>query len=642
MFTPPPAHSIAAPMLDASAAELLFENMPNGAALCQLVFHEGLPVDFICLRTNHDFLTHTGMELQGRRGTSLLAGFSQEDRSLLEACARVGLGGGGEQQRLFFTGVGRWFELSILSLLPGHFVLVFKPVHEQQAGRSTSGKHSHFWHAALAAISDAVFVCDRDGRLVEMNDAFVRFYRLQQREEFPRDAADYSRLVQLRTPGGEYVPPTQWPVRRALRGEQGASVRFHLLRQDTGESWVGSYDFGPIRNNEGIIIGALLIARDVTGQAAQEKALQHAGNELAEMKRALAALDMAVYRLEARHGYIVEADALMLERLGYSLDELRRLAPWELDGSVTRENTPALLAAIQHNGSLRAEGLHQTRDGRQIPVDVLLYHQPASEGPGSLLAFARDITARRRREAALEQLRQENHRLAESTVASLTASAIAHELNQPLMVTSLSAATALRLLDAGPDTEAQLRESLLATHRGAEKASDVVRELVGFLHKRPVRRETLDLCALVRKVARRFQAGLASEEQLLTRIGAEALWVMGNRMQLEKVLANLIQNGFDAMSQRAAPRKLLVRVRREPGDAAARVSVLDHGTGMEPKQLRRVFEPFYTTKPTGLGMGLAVCQAVVQEHKGSIWARSRPGRGAVFHIRLLLATAGVA
>ena len=624
------------------AAGLLFDNLLNGAAYCRVIFDGDEPVDFLCLRTNPAFIRHTRLELQHKRGTEVLPSLREQHQALLTAFARVSLGNGSEQFCYFLPELGNWFELSVFSPKPEHFVAVINLIREQLERPRVARKHDQFWRATLAAMSDAVFVCDRDGELVEMNEAFVGFHRLQGREEFPRSPREYSRFLELRTAAGEFLPPASWPVSRALRGESGVGLELHLRRPDAGMAWIGSYDFAPIWNHAGNIVGALMVARDITAQVAREHALQSAWNELSEMKRALAAVDIAVYRLEPVHGHIVDADALMLERLGYPLAELQRLAPWEVDLSVTEASTPVVLSALRTTGSLRAEALHKTKDGREIPVEVLVYHQPASgDGPGSLLAFARDLSARRQREAVTEQLRLENHRLAESTVAALTASAIAHELNQPLTVVALSAATALNLLEAGPSAENQLRAALAATLRSAERAGEAVRELVGLLQKRPSRSEALNLCALVRRVLRRFRSGLAHEQHLVANLCTGDALVTGNRMQLEKVLANLLQNGFDAMADAPPPRRLHVRVRLAPGGNAARISVADHGTGLSAAQLAQVFEPFYTTKASGLGMGLAVCEAVVREHQGRIWARSKPGKGSIFHVELPIAAGSV-
>ena len=215
-------------MFDSDAAGALFDNLLNGAAYCRVILDGDEPTDFLCLRTNAAFRRHTGIELQGKLGSEALPSLAHEDSVLLEICAQIARGGTPSQFCFFFAGLDRWFEISIFSPQPGHFVAVFNLIREQLERPRTARRHDQFWRATLAAMSDAVFVCGRDGRLMEMNDAFVGFHRLQHREEFPGSIKEYSRFIELRTASGEFLPHERWPVSRALRGEKGIGVQLHL------------------------------------------------------------------------------------------------------------------------------------------------------------------------------------------------------------------------------------------------------------------------------------------------------------------------------------------------------------------------------------------------------------------------------
>lgn len=119
--------------------------------------------------------------------------------------------------------------------------------------------------AALAAMSDAVFNSDATGGPTGMNEAFARFHRFRSKEECPRDLAEYAALLEVRAADGTLLPPEQWFVPRALRGESGTGVEVTLHRRDTGETWVGSYTYAPFRDARGEIAGSVVTARDVTG-----------------------------------------------------------------------------------------------------------------------------------------------------------------------------------------------------------------------------------------------------------------------------------------------------------------------------------------------------------------------------------------
>ena len=141
------------------------------------------------------------------------------------------------------------------------------------------------------------------------------------------------------------------------------------------------------------------------------------------------------------------------------------------------------------------------------------------------------------------------------------------------------------------------------------------------------------------EVARLAELKASVGHSLRIRLSADAAWVKGNRVQLEKVLANLINNGLEAMAE-GLPGTLDVRLRLERDGKRVRVSVCDRGPGIAKENLGRVFEPFFTTKPTGLGMGLAICKSLITAHQGSLWVRSSPRCGSVFHVVLPLVAPG--
>jgi PAS domain S-box-containing protein len=136
---------------------------------------------------------------------------------------------------------------------------------------------------ALASMADAVFISDKNDHVVDFNDAFVKFHRYASRAECSRDLADYARLFGVSLPDGTPVPVTNWSASRALRGETATNVEYNLLRKDTGESWVGSYSFSPLRDSEGSIIGAVVVARDVTEHRVAERKLLERERELSLM-----------------------------------------------------------------------------------------------------------------------------------------------------------------------------------------------------------------------------------------------------------------------------------------------------------------------------------------------------------------------
>lgn len=135
-------------------------------------------------------------------------------------------------------------------------------------------KSNYTRNAALASMADAVFISDLDGVFVEFNDAFATFHRFGCREQCAKKLADYPDIIQVFFPSGEEAPLDMWAVPRALRGETVTNAEYTIRRRDTGETWIGSYNFGPIRDDTGAIIGSVVVGRDVTGQKLEEQEIK--------------------------------------------------------------------------------------------------------------------------------------------------------------------------------------------------------------------------------------------------------------------------------------------------------------------------------------------------------------------------------
>jgi signal transduction histidine kinase len=248
------------------------------------------------------------------------------------------------------------------------------------------------------------------------------------------------------------------------------------------------------------------------------------------------------------------------------------------------------------------------------------------------------ISARRRQEAVLKALRADMEELLKQQVASQTAAAIAHELNQPLSAVASYTDAALRLLQAGNPAPEKLKRALEGGAAQTQRAGQVVRELLQFFQGREAAIEAMDLSdAITRAMAVAESNGLDGFDSTV-RLSPGLPRVLANRLQIEKVLVNLVGNGVDAM--RAAgisPLSIEIDVGQAAEGNLAQVTVHDHGPGLSEDAVRRIFEPFYTTKPRGIGMGLAISRALVEANGGRLWAEAGSDSGAIFHFTLPLA-----
>lgn len=243
-----------------------------------------------------------------------------------------------------------------------------------------------------------------------------------------------------------------------------------------------------------------------------------------------------------------------------------------------------------------------------------------------------DVTDRVRAQAEIDDLRLQVAHVARVSTLGELVSSLAHELSQPLAAVVANAEAASRMLQGGRGTES-LGEVLADIVSEAGRAAAVIDRLRALLRRDAPAREVLDLGSVVREVAPLAAAEARHREASIRLELADDLpAVSGDRVQLQQVLLNLILNGLDAVTGEPAPRVVLVRTLRDGGTVL--VEVTDSGPGIPEALLGRVFEPFYTTKPSGLGIGLPSSRTIVQAHGGAIRAEQRAGRGATFVVAL--------
>src|ERR1700742_89252 len=220
-----------------------------------------------------------------------------------------------------------------------------------------------------------------------------------------------------------------------------------------------------------------------------------------------------------------------------------------------------------------------------------------------------------------------------ATMGQLTAS-IAHEIKQPIATASTNAAAALRFLNKSPPDVAEVREALTWIVDDTHRASSVVDRIESLIKKAPPRKEVVDLNAAILEVIDLTHGeAVKTGVTVSTRLAPELPRIQCDRVQLQQVMLNLIVNAIQSMrGVEDGNRELLIST--SIGPEGVRVGVRDTGPGLSPESLSRLFEPFYTTKPDGMGMGLSICRSIIEAHGGRLWAPNCEPRGALFQFTI--------
>ncbi len=256
-------------------------------------------------------------------------------------------------------------------------------------------------------------------------------------------------------------------------------------------------------------------------------------------------------------------------------------------------------------------------------------------GIGGIIISTEDITKNKELEMEINERRNSLEQLQKLQIATQTAAAIAHELNQPLISIASYSEAALMLLQAEQPSLDKIRKAVDGSGKQALRAGQSIRELLDFLSLREYPAEDFDINGEIVKVI-----DLASLEHELKfhsvlRLEEGMPPVRANRMHFEKVLLNLLHNGIDAMKQAGVPQPAItVTVRTQKEANVAMVTIQDNGPGVNKQDAQRLFEPFFTTKENGIGMGLAISRALIEENGGQLWIDPQEGPGATFHLTI--------
>ena len=476
------------------------------------------------------------------------------------------------------------------------------------------------YRAVIETAADGFWMLDVNGRILATNEAYAR------RSGYTQEELQGMNIAAL----------------EARESPEGVARHIEKLRRDGSdmfETWhrAKNGELWPVEvvtanwPKAGRIFAFL---RDISERRQAEQALQQSE------ARFRATFEQAAVGIAhvAPDGRWLRMNRKLCEMLGYSQEEMQKRNfqemsdPDELDTQLTRMNQ--MLSGELSNVTL--EKRYRRKDGSVVFANLTIALTRTPDGkPDYFISVIEDISERKRTEAALQALHSEMEQLTHFQIANQTAAAFAHELNQPLNAVASYAEAALRLLRAGNPRPERLTHAIEASAQQAQRAGRVVREFMAFMNQKEVTTDAQDLNAIVYAVLSRVEADGFNTASFHLDLSPSLPPVRANRVQVEKVLTNLVENSIEAMREAGiSAGSITVSVCTSAEEAMAQVTITDSGPGIDRHTAHRIFEPFFSSKPHGLGMGLAISRTIIEWHGGQLWVDSRPGEGASFHFTL--------
>jgi PAS domain S-box-containing protein len=472
-----------------------------------------------------------------------------------------------------------------------------------------------------------IFIWNLQGEILETNEAFLHML------EYSREDI-LSGRVQWRD-----LTPAEWQDRdeRAVAELKAIGVtrpfQKEYFRRDGSRIPVllGAAMFEG-SGNEGVAF-----VLDLSEQKRAEEALRVSEERWSK----LAENSSAGIALIASDGLFIAANLALQKMLGYTEAELQGRTVSEISD---KECLPAAEAHVQEGYErqrrvYRVEKRYLRKDGSIMWADVSTVFVPAS---GSNFAFFSavivDVTERKRAEEALQKAQVELAHATRVMTMGEIASSIAHEINQPLGAIVNYGNACLRFLKSGRANLTEMAAALSAIVNDAERASAIIARIRALSKKTPPEMALLQVGDLVADILPLVRHQLIGRRiALKTALPADLSPILGDRIQLQQVFLNLLVNGIEAMNKVPEDQRHLVieaQSHASQNKSFVLITVTDSGIGMNAEDLSRVFEAFYTTKPNGLGMGLAISRSIVEAHGGRLWATPNTNLGATFKLML--------
>jgi two-component system sensor kinase FixL len=485
--------------------------------------------------------------------------------------------------------------------------------------------------AIVASSDDAIIAKTLEGEVTDWNRGAEEIF-------------GYTSAEMIGQPISRLLPPGRETeedeiLARLRRGERIEHFETQRRRKD-GEVIDVSVTISPLHDDTGALVGASKVARDITAVRRTQDQLRE---REAHLQSVLDTVPDAMIMIDPQ-GLIHSFSATAMRLFGYSLAEIIGRNISMLMPSPYREQHDAYLARYLATGERRIIGIGrlvmgQRKDGSTFPMELAV-GEMRSGTRRFFTGFVRDLTERQDTQKRLQDLQSELIFMGRFTVLGEMASTLAHELNQPLTAATSYLNGARRLLDSGNTSDlAMAREAVESAAAQSLRAGQIIKRLREFVARGESERRVEDLPKLVEEAAALAMVGAREiGVHVSFDFDLQAPQVLADKIQIQQVLLNLVRNAMEAMQN--SPKRELNISSCLLDDDMVQLKVTDTGSGIAPEIADQLFQPFVTTKKSGMGVGLSISRTIVESHGGRLWAEARPGGGTTFHMTMRIAEAG--
>ncbi|MDD5183642.1 MAG: PAS domain S-box protein [Paludibacter sp.] len=495
---------------------------------------------------------------------------------------------------------------------------------------------------ALASTTDAIFITDSEGNYIQFNEAFVKFTRFRNKDEVYTKFNHFTDILEVFNSNDEVAPPETWAVARALRGEIVNNFEYKLRRKDTGETWTGSYSFSPMRDDKGEIIGAVVVARDITDFKEAEIKLLESEKKLSTLFAAMTEM-VAIHELElngegeAINYRIIDCNDAFTKHTGYSKDEAIGKLASELYGTTTAPY-------LEEYAKVAQSGVPYEFSTYFPPMDKHFLISVVSPSKNKFATITNDITEI---QYIQEEIKLKNKELENYIYAA------SHDLRSPL-VNIQGFSQRLK-----KQTE-EIKMALSANGQGEIKLDnleeltiDAIPKTLNFILSNVTKMDALINGLL--QISRTGRVTMAIKKVKMnnlfktinqhysfeiTEIDAtinidDLPDCYGDENQLNRLFSNIIGN---ALKYRDSNRKLEVNISAKINYNKVVYCIADNGIGIASRNIEKIWNVFYrvdsTVSEAGDGIGLSLVKRIADKHKGKVWVESEEGIGSRFYVEL--------